>query len=183
LRQLENTTLKTAFDAFTSLPENQQISLVENVCVLDNSPNIFDAADRIRERIRSAVLRQHREALFERVEGWWFGKVIEQLRASPPTPISGFEVYDKVTFLAQQFRPDALPIDFLDSEPETLNPSTDDRLFVRQLRVVKVQQPRIEKAMLDYYRAFEQRSRWAREEQCEFPVSLRKAVESGFILG
>jgi hypothetical protein len=162
--QSKNEQLQAAFEAFTALREDQQISLVENIYVLDSSPNISDTADRIRDRIRGAVARQHREALFERLEGWWFGKIVEQLRTSPPPAISGFEVYDKINFLAEQFRPDALPIDFLDAEPDNLDASTDDRLFVQQLRAVKVKQTRIEKAILDYYRAFEQRSRWAREE-------------------
>ena len=160
----ENEQLKSAFEAFIALQEGQQTGLIENTYILDRSPNISDTADRIRERIRGAVARQHRDSLFERLEGWWFGKVVEQFRATPPAAISGFEVYDKVHFLAEQFRPDALPIDFLDAEPDNVNASTDERLFVQQLRAVKVKQTRIEKAILDYYRAFEQRSRWAREE-------------------
>ncbi len=160
----QNQALKPAFDSFVALRDDQQIALVENIYVLDGSPNISDTSDRIRERIRGAVARQHREALLERLEGWWFGKVVTQLESPTPAPISGFEVYDKVHYLAEQFRPDALPIDFLDAEPDSVNVATDDRLFVQQLRAIKVSHVRIEKAILDYYRAFEQRSRWARED-------------------
>ena len=160
----QNQALKPAFDSFVALRDDQQIALVENIYVLDGSPNISDTSDRIRERIRGAVARQHREALLERLEGWWFGKVVTQLESPTPAPISGFEVYDKVHYLAEQFRPEALPIDFLDAEPDSVDVATDDRLFVQQLRAIKVSHVRIEKAILDYYRAFEQRSRWARED-------------------
>lgn len=160
----ENQSLKAAFDAFTNLREEQQTMLIENTFVLDGSPNITDTGDRIRERIRASVARQHRDALFERLEGWWLGIVVSQMQSSSPQPIYGFEVYDKIHQLSEQFRPDALPIDFLEAEPDSINPTTDDRLFVEQLRAIKVTSVRIEKAILDYYRAFEQRSRWARED-------------------
>jgi hypothetical protein len=160
----ENADLKTAFEAFRALSADQQQRLAEAIFILDNSPDISDTGDRIRDRIRAAVDRQNRDALYERLEGWWFGKVVDQLRSRNPVPIAGFEVYDKLRAIAEQLAPDALPIDYLDARPERLSPSSDDRMFVRQLRAIDVGLPRIEKAMLDFYRAFEQRSRWAREE-------------------
>lgn len=39
----------------------------------------------------------------------------------------------------------------------------DHRLFVVQLQEIGVSSNRIRNAILDYYRAFEQRSSWARE--------------------
>jgi hypothetical protein len=160
----ENKRLKEAFVAFTELSPEQQRDLVEAIYILDQSPMITDTADRIMDKIKAAVNREHRSALFERLEGWWFGKVVTQLRRGSVEPVSGFEVYDKLRAIADQFRPDALPIDFLDAKPESIDPARDDRLFVLQLRIIDISNPRIEKAILDYYRAFHQRSRWAREE-------------------
>jgi hypothetical protein len=160
----KNDDLKAAFAAFSDLTDDQQFRLVEAIHVLDNSPDISDTGDKIRDRIRAAVDRQNRDALFERLEGWWFGKVVDQLRSAKPAPVAGFEVYDKLRAIAEQFGPDALPIDYLDARPDSVDPHTDNRTFVRQLRAIDVGLTRIEKAILDYYRAFEQRSRWAREE-------------------
>ncbi len=160
----KNDDLKAAFAAFSDLTDDQQFRLVEAIHVLDKSPDISDTADRIRDRIRAAVDRQHRDALFERLEGWWLGKVVNQLRSDCPTPVAGFEVYDKLRTIAEQFGPNALPIDYLDARPDSVDPHTDNRMFVRQLRAIDVGITRIEKAILDYYRAYEQRSRWAREE-------------------
>jgi C-terminal domain 7 of the ABC-three component (ABC-3C) systems len=160
----KNDDLKAAFAAFTDLTDDEQFRLVDAIHVLDNSPDISDTGDKIRDRIRAAVDRQNRDALFERLEGWWFGKVVDQLRADLPTPVAGFEVYDKVRAIAEQFGPNALPIDYLDARPDSVDPQTDNRIFVRQLRAIDVGLTRIEKAILDYYRAYEQRSRWAREE-------------------
>ncbi len=159
-----NNDLKTAFAAFSDLTQEQQLQLVEAVHILDSSPGISDIGVIIRDRIRAAVDRQNRDALYERLEGWWFGKVVEQLRSNGLLPIAGFEVYDKLRAIAEQFGPNALPIDYLDAKPNSIDPQADSRMFVQQLRVIDVGIPRIEKAILDYYRAFEQRSRWAREE-------------------
>src|SRR5258706_6836585 len=147
-----------------ALTEEQQKALLDATYIIDRSPDIGDTCDRIRNRIQEVAGREYSEAVFERLEGWWFGKVVEQLRAGEPTPASGFEVYDKLTTIAEQFRPDALPIDFLDAKPENIDPQGDNRMFVNQLRVIELGKTRIEKAIIDYYRAFEQRSRWAREE-------------------
>jgi len=159
-----NKELKACFEAFMALSQNQQRALLEATYIIDRSPGVSDTGDRIRTRIRAAAAREHREAIFERLEGWWFGKVIEQLSAPAPIPISGFEVYDKLTAIAEQFRPDALPIDFLDEKPDSVDALGDNRMFVQQLRIIELSQTRIEKAIIDYYRAFEQRSRWARED-------------------
>jgi hypothetical protein len=49
----------------------------------------------------------------------------------------------------------------LPSQPDVDN---DTRNFVTQLKAIAINNRRIEKAILDYYRAFEQRSKWARED-------------------
>lgn len=157
-------TLKACFAAFGSLSQDQQQALLGATYVIDKSPNISDTGLLIRTRIRAAGPREHREAIFERLQGWWFEQVVEQFKASVPVPISGFDVFDKLTAIANQFRPDALPIDFLDAQPDSVDPQGDNRLFVHQLRAIELGQTRIEKAIIDYYRAFEQRSRWARED-------------------
>ncbi len=49
-----------------------------------------------------------------------------------------------------------MPVEEIDTE-------ADPRLFVVQLREIGISSSRIRSAILDYYRAFEQRSAWARE--------------------
>ncbi|EQB8393527.1 ABC-three component system protein, partial [Pseudomonas aeruginosa] len=57
-----------------------------------------------------------------------------------------------------------LPITFRGKLPsEDIDIDTDPRLFVAQLREIGISANRIRNAILDYYRAFEQRSAWARE--------------------
>ena len=161
---LTNVQLSPSVKAFNDLPEVTRESLVHAIYVLDNSPNIEQSRELLNKALRSAVRREHRENLIERLEGWWFDKVVAHLRGLVPS-ITGFEVYDKIREIAEQFNPDALPIDYYQAVPaEGVDPEGDRRQFVEQLRYIAANNKRIEKAILDYYRAFEQRSRWVRED-------------------
>jgi len=159
-----NESLKKAFEAFMILPSQQRVELVNSIQVLDLSPNISDTANKIKEKFLG-VRREHLDGLYERLEGWWFEKAIYHLSGKSRDTITRYEVYDKIVEITEQFHPDALPIDFLDAEPPTsLDSEGDNRRFVHQLSIIAVKNRRIEKAIMDYYRAFEQRSRWVRED-------------------
>ncbi len=61
------------------------------------------------------------------------------------------------------------------AEPKDgVSPETDDRHFVRELRAIGLKSERIRRAILDYYRAFQQRNSWLHEIQR--PVLGRKFV-------
>jgi hypothetical protein len=68
--------------------------------------------------------------------------------------------------LREQFKQEALPIDddllefALDDATATAHETST---FVRQLEIIKAGKRRIAAAIRDYYRAFEQRSRWLRD--------------------
>lgn len=160
----DNKTLTKSFEAFQALNSTQQQQLIDSIQIIDSSPDIIDITPKIKEKL-IAVRREYRDAVYERLEGWWFAKVVKHLRDNSVNLISGFEVRDKICEINDQFKPDVLPIDFLNLEiPEQPEISQDNRHFVAQLKEIAVHNKRIEKAILDYYKAFEQRSRWAREE-------------------
>jgi hypothetical protein len=159
-----NESLRKAFDAFLHLSSAPQKAMVQSIYVLDGSPNIQDVAIKIKEKTKYSAPQNQRDNFFNRLQGWWLTKVIDHIVAHANSPITGYEVTDKINQLRAQFLPDALPIDFLDEKPEAMDAVNDDRMFVRQLRAIAIQSGRIEKALIDYYRAFEQRSKWVRED-------------------
>jgi hypothetical protein len=78
--------------------------------------------------------------------------------------IYGYEVSDKLSAFADEYKSDNLPITFRGKAPAgEIDAENDPRLFVVQLREIGIASNRIRNAILDYYRAFEQRSVWARE--------------------
>ncbi len=66
--------------------------------------------------------------------------------------------------LREQFKSDALPI-YDELKTATVDHELyQDHMFVHQLTLIKVSLNRISYAVNNYYRAFEQRSRWIRED-------------------
>lgn len=111
-----------------------------------------------------SIRPEYRSNIFERLEGWWNDLIIDQLSGVKPDAIYGFEISDKLHQIAEEYRADNLPITFRDKTPiQEIDVENDNRLFVIQLREIGVGSSRIRNAILDYYRAFEQRSSWARE--------------------
>jgi len=154
-----------AYAAYTSLPDEVRISLLRAVMILDGSPNIIDVHDEIVRELYHAAGREQVEHLVERLEGWWFGTVIKALSASIPDSIPILAIDQRVDELREEFKRDALPIDFKTSDPPlAVVAELDGRPFVQQLRRIEIGPTRIEYAIRDYYRASEQRSRWARED-------------------
>jgi len=150
--------------AFNELSDPEKQDFLERILILDGSPRIDDIPALIRDNHMRSVRREHREFVYERLEGWWIDAVIKQLTGAKPEGIFGYEVSDKLSSFAEEYKSDNLPITFRGKVPaDEIDTDTDPRLFVAQLREIGVSSNRIRSAILDYYRAFEQRSAWARE--------------------
>jgi hypothetical protein len=153
-----------AYAAYKALPDPLRRSLLKAVSVLDGSPNIIDVQDEIVREVYHAAGRDNVNSLVERLEGWWFGLVIRALSGAPNT-IPVLAIDQRVDELREEFKRTALPVDFkLKEPPAAVIAELDKRPFVRQLRKIEIGAARVEYAIRDYYRASEQRSRWAREE-------------------
>ncbi len=133
-----------------------RISIVQESARIDQIPALIE------QRLR-AVDRRHRQVVFERLEGWWVNVVTNHLVGGGRDPISIREVSDKLSAINDTYKSDSLPIDFRRKDPEHVDAASDTRTFVEQLRVLGLSDERIRRAIIDYYRAFQQRSSWARE--------------------
>jgi hypothetical protein len=149
---------------FNELNDSEKQDFLERILILDNSPRIGDIPASIKDKQMRSVRREHRAFVFERLEGWWNDAVIKQLTGARTEGIFGYEVSDKLSAFAEEYKMDNLPIAFCGKAPaDEIDTETDPRLFVAQLREIGISSNRIRSAILDYYRAFEQRSAWARE--------------------
>ena len=161
-----NATVKQAFAEFQALAPVEQERLLACIRVLDNAPDIIEARQLLEDRLRYSTRQQFLSGLCDRLEGWWFSRAVEHLRN--PTLIKGIPqrlVQVQINDLAEQFRRDNLPNDFpFPLEVDESNLSSDERVFVEQLKLVLVSNERIKRAISDYYRAFQQRSKWVRED-------------------
>ena len=160
-----NKDLQSAFAAFKNLGKELQVKLLKSVKIIDEAPSIVDMSALIKRKLRLSVSAERIDSLYSMVEGWWFDIVTRHLIEGSQQPIPRLSLEAKVVDFAGQLRRDNLPIHFATAHPdEEPDPETDERLFVHQLRVLSLGAGRISHAILDYYRAFEQRSRWTREQ-------------------
>lgn len=149
---------------FNKLTPTEKDDFLARILIVDNSPRIEDISVAIKDRHMRSIRREHRSAVFERLEGWWNDEVIKLLTGKRADAVFGFEVSDKLSALAEEYKLDNLPITFRGKEPAgEIDTDNDPRTFVAQLRHIGISSSRIRNAILDYYRAFEQRSEWARE--------------------
>ncbi len=150
--------------AFNELSDPAKQDFLERILILDGSPRISDIPAIIREKHMRSIRREHRQFVFERLEGWWTDAVIKQLTGARPEGILGYEISDKLSDITEEYKADNLPITFRGKVPATeIDTNIDPRLFVKQMHEIGISSNRIRSAILDYYRAFEQRSAWARE--------------------
>lgn len=157
-------TNRQAYQAFLSLTNDQRFKLVESMYVVDQCATILQAEELIKRKLRLAVHDRYLDAMYERLEGWWFQRIIEHLVDNTKGSIRFAEVNEKINEIREQLRSDSLPIDYQHENPPQVNLNEDKRPFVQQLRIISLSERRIEFAIRDFYRASKQRSRWIKDD-------------------
>lgn len=158
-----NQTNTAAYAAFRNLTTQQRNNLIKRTTIFAAAATIHDLDDDLREILFFAVAREYLESFLQRLEGWWFRRVILHL-AQDDDQILGDELESKQAEIREQFKRDQLPID-ADIMTASIDASGyQDMVFVHQMRLIEISSRRIVLAIQDYFRAFEQRSRWMREE-------------------
>lgn len=172
---LDSSTSKTiskTTDLLKTLSFDKWSLFFKKVTIIDQQLRIENIPQAVMDRMRTER-PQFREPIYQRLEGWWIEQCVNILCKKRTTPMRGGEVSEMLSHFSDQFREDNLPIDYANAEPEDgINPDADDRLFVRQLKCVGLKSDRLRRSILDYYRAFEQRASWLREN-----VTLTGEVE------
>lgn len=95
-------------DEFNELTPTEKQDFLARILILDGSPRIEDIPEAIKDRHMRTIRREHRIAVFERLEGWWNDEVIKQLTGSRDEGIFGYEVSDKLSALAEEYKLDNL---------------------------------------------------------------------------
>ena len=149
---------------FHKLNDDEKDDFLSRIVIFDGGPRIEDVPSIIKDQHMRSIRRDNRDAIFERLEGWWNDTIVNLLVGKRTDAIFGYEVSDKLSAFTEEYKSDNLPITFRGKVPAgEIDADNDPRLFVVQLREIGIASNRIRNAILDYYRAFEQRSSWARE--------------------
>ena len=162
-----NQTNAPAYKVYLDADRDQRESILGRMTVLDASPTVGDLDVELRQEVFWAVDKEHHTAFLERLEGWWFRRALHQLTNVDIDRVGSIEIEAQMSDLREGFKQESLPIDddLLEfSLDEATRAAHEKSTFVRQLELTKAGKRRIAAAIRDYYRAFEQRSRWLRDE-------------------
>lgn len=160
-----NKTNEKAYLAYQSLSIENKKSLIKRIRILDNSIGITEINTKIKKELIYSTYPSSLDAFLEILEGWWFAKSIENL-TSQIDFISSSELQLKIANISDSFQADNLPnhfsvqLEITDEDVENLK----ERNFLKQLELIKIQanSKTLKRAISDFRRAFEQRSKWLR---------------------
>lgn len=156
-----------AYRAFKDLTDVHRTELLAAIQVFDSAPTISELEGLLQEELWGVANREFLASVLSRLEGWWFRRVMRHLVRDPAAnidPILALDVDAEIADLREQFKLDNLPIDEDLLQEEVDLATYQDRVFARQLRLIDLGVKRLMIAVREYYRAFEQRSRWIRED-------------------
>lgn len=163
MKESKSETVTLVQQRLDELSDNEKEDFFSRIKIFDSLPRVEELPRVIQSTYFRTIDSKSRDAVFQRLEGWWTNEIVLLLTHERVDPISGSELSDMMCLIADQYKSDNLPITFGGTEPEKIDGESDPRLFVAQLREIGISSDRIRHAIIDYYRAFEQRSAWARE--------------------
>lgn len=163
LAKTSSAIIKPIAKEFEALSDDDKQNFLSRIRVIPSNARIVDIPGIIISEHLRTIRREARLPVFQRLEGWWNSVVIELLVGRRTDGITGSELSDKIAEISDEYKNDNLPIEFRGRAPDgEIDIEGDMRPFVVQLKAIAVHAKRVRSAILDYYRAFEQRSAWAR---------------------
>lgn len=161
----ENKNNNKYYEKFLKTEELVIKQLIKNICVIDGTKDIVDVEKEIRKQIRYSCIPKYENQIYESLEGWWFKKIIEALYSDTPIFFTQNQVRTHIVSISEQYANDNLPIDIFDIHSlQQNNLLADDKIFYEQLKLIGLGNSHLQIALRDYYRAFEQRSSWLRND-------------------
>ena len=150
---------------FLSLGDAGRQAFVERIWILDGAPYLEDVDARVRRELTWAFPKGHEDLFMQLLWGWWDAQAVGMLRGKR-TGVSVAEVYQKLNDLRDQFTQDRLPtlVDLRDVDVESVFVSYRDPPFVAQLGWINWPPLNLQKAVVDYFRAYTQTARWVTED-------------------
>jgi hypothetical protein len=171
---------------FLGLTNSERSIFVGRMRVLDGTSQIQNLDADLRMLLHYALPYGHEDVFMERLWAWWYRVVIGLLQRRSGT-ISALEITEKVSDLRDQFTAENLPtlVDREDFDPDT-EASYSRRPFVEQLRWIALTSTLLQKAIVDYYRAYTQSEKWVENhlvrlsELDDFETNLKDEWERAF---
>ena len=150
---------------FLDLGEAGQRVFVSRIVVVDGAPRLEDVDVEARRALAWALPRGHEDLFMHMLWGWWDEQAITILRGHR-TGIAVPEVNQKINDLRDQFTLDRLPtlVELHDVDPAEIVAKHTEHPFIEQLTWINWPPVNLQKAVIDYFRAYTQTMRWVSED-------------------
>lgn len=161
----ENKEHKKYYEAFLKTDEITLKCLLSQICIIDSANNIVDVEKIYRRQIRYSCIPKYENQICERLEGWWYKKAVEALNSDTPIFVNQRQVRSFIVSVSQEYSDENLPIDIFDVDNlQESDLSDNEKIFYEQLKLICLGSHRMRTALRDYYRAFNQRANWVRND-------------------
>lgn len=141
------------------LTESDLILFFNRITILEDLERIDEIKDKIININLRTALTEHRESVFNELEGWWIDKVIEMM--SHNSSITVKEISLKTNEILQKYFPTNLPSphEFLEDidYSEFLN---GDYLFVKKGKAINLKKSQLKWCILDFLKTNNDRIFW-----------------------
>ena len=172
---------------FLDLPSPERAVFVSRIYVLDGAPAIGEELDaELRRALYFVIPAEHEGTFVDLLWAWWHRVVVELLRKDRGN-VTALELKAKVDELRDTFARENLPTLVRPEDvDENIEAAYSTRPFVQQLRWIALTSVLLQKAMIDYYRAYKQSQLWlednliALDEMTDFEARLKDEWERQF---
>ena len=160
-----NTSTKLARDEYLKLSVESKKMLVKNIHIIDSASDIDEITSKLRAELAFSAPYNQIDSFLEILEGWWFQVAIDHLLGNKDC-IHSMELQSKVSSIRDSFSQDNLPnhfgqqLEISDQEAKDLK----DKTYIKQLELITISlsSNTAKRAISDFRRAFDQRSKWLR---------------------
>jgi len=150
---------------FVGLGMAAQRVFVSRIVVVDGAPRLEDVDVEARRALAWALPKGHEDLFMSLLWGWWDEQAIGILRGYR-RGVAVAEVNQKINDLRDQFTLDRLPtlVELHDVNPVELFAAHSEHPFIEQLSWINWPPVNLQKAVIDYFRAYTQTMRWVSED-------------------
>lgn len=159
----ENT--KKARERFLGLSEAERQVFVGRIIVADGAPGVDDLDAKLARILWAALPASHQDLFLSMVWRWWAAVALDMLRGRR-LRVSAGEAHAAISHLRDRFSEDNLPttVELADVDEGSVMAAHGDSVFVHQMRWVSFNETNLRRAVVDYYRAVTQATRWLTED-------------------
>ena len=154
-----------AREKFLALTEAQRHIFLSRVVVADGAPTADDLDKELARILWHVLPHRNQELFLSMVWRWWAGVALDMLRGRHGQVGAG-EAHAAISQVRDQFSEDNLPttVELGDVDAGSIIAVHGQDVFVHQMRWVGCNETNLRKAIVDYYRAVAQATRWLTED-------------------